>query len=43
MAGRHMLHSKPVRPEPLNKPKHTEHIAEEAEDIPPEDRASRSD
>ena len=43
MAGRHMLHSKPVRPEPLIKPKHTEHIAEEAEDIPPEDRASRSD
>jgi CPA2 family monovalent cation:H+ antiporter-2 len=43
MAGRHMLHSKPVRPEPLIKPKHTEHIAEEAEDLPPEDRASRAD
>ena len=43
MAGRHMLHSKPVRPEPLIKPKHTEHVAEEAEDIAPEDRASRAD
>lgn len=35
-AGRHMLHSRPVRPEPLIKPKHTEQVAdddEEDEDI----------
>lgn len=28
-AGRHMLHSRPVRPEPLIKPKHTETIADD--------------
>ncbi|WP_329605618.1 cation:proton antiporter domain-containing protein, partial [Rhizobium alarense] len=30
-AGRHMLHSKPVRPEPLIKPKHTEKMADDDE------------
>ncbi|MDX3925643.1 MAG: monovalent cation:proton antiporter-2 (CPA2) family protein [Shinella sp.] len=37
-AGRHMLHSKPVRPEPLIKPKHTEQLPEEDEesDLAPE-------
>ncbi|PTM98389.1 monovalent cation:proton antiporter-2 (CPA2) family protein [Mycoplana dimorpha] len=28
-AGRHMLHSRPVRPEPLIKPKHTENISDD--------------
>ncbi|MDR6756233.1 CPA2 family monovalent cation:H+ antiporter-2 [Mycoplana sp. BE70] len=31
-AGRHMLHSRPVRPEPLIKPKHTEQVADDDED-----------
>ncbi|HUH49340.1 MAG TPA: monovalent cation:proton antiporter-2 (CPA2) family protein [Mycoplana sp.] len=31
-AGRHMLHSRPVRPEPLIKPKHTEQVAVDDED-----------
>ncbi|MBD9371207.1 cation:proton antiporter [Rhizobium sp. ARZ01] len=34
-AGRHMLHSRPVRPEPLIKPKHTEQVPDDdEEDIP---------
>lgn len=32
-AGRDMLHSRPVRPEPLIKPKHTEQIADEDDDL----------
>lgn len=32
-AGRDMLHSRPVRPEPLIKPKHTEQIADEEDDL----------
>ncbi|MFD1327351.1 monovalent cation:proton antiporter-2 (CPA2) family protein [Mycoplana ramosa] len=31
-AGRHMLHSRPVRPEPLIKPKHTEQVADDEEE-----------
>lgn len=35
-AGRHMLHSRPVRPEPLIKPKHTEQVVDDDdEDILP--------
>lgn len=33
-AGRHMLHSRPVRPEPLIKPKHTEQVSDDDEDMP---------
>ncbi|HVK92120.1 MAG TPA: monovalent cation:proton antiporter-2 (CPA2) family protein [Mycoplana sp.] len=32
-AGRHMLHSRPVRPEPLIKPKHTETVSDDDDDI----------
>ncbi|MCD2180661.1 monovalent cation:proton antiporter-2 (CPA2) family protein [Rhizobium sp. GN54] len=32
-AGRDMLHSRPVRPEPLIKPKHTEQIADDDDDL----------
>ena len=32
-AGRDMLHSRPVRPEPLIKPKHTEQIADDEDDL----------
>lgn len=32
-AGRDMLHSRPVRPEPLIKPKHTEEVIDEEDDL----------